>query len=143
MALEHAPQITLIGFSMGARLALSVLAEMPSEITRVGLLAPEGLGAKGMQLALAIPPKLHRQLEPLFNWLLPLPNWRILPSATQHFLQANLTAPTTAIACSFTGGCSLIFLSMRRELRYGCKTHPCPVDIAFLGENDVLVDPKP
>ena len=142
---EGKTRFNLMGFSFGARLLLATLPEYHALLDRLILLAPDGIGTKGMSMAVRTPMPVRRFL---FKWL-QRPDWflklvrfghrlRVIPPVIVNFLVFNLPR---ADRFNRTFGCWFAlnsFYLRRRRIRGYLQQSAIPVDI-FYGTKDEMV----
>lgn len=143
---EKKERFSLLGFSFGARLSLSMLPDLASQLDHLFLLSPDGIKTRGMRAAERTPVWLRQ----LFWRVLQNPAWLVsilgfgrkmglVSTSTQAFLNKNLSRPER-VRRMF--GCWLAmdsFRIKRQEIQQIWKTMALPTRV-YVGEKDPLLD---
>jgi pimeloyl-ACP methyl ester carboxylesterase len=143
---EPKKEYALLGYSFGARLALSVLPLLKPGPAFLYLFSPEGIRTKGMSAALSVPVGLRRWLYGAARrpgWIIQLALWgekmRLIPPFYRHFLQKNL-CDAQAVRRSFGCWISLRHFRLNAALiQKNLRKHPVPTEV-WVGRKDPLLD---
>ena len=139
---------TLIGYSLGGRVALSWWTDQPHRFDRVLVMAPDGL-LKNPGYRFSVDTAVGRawlnqsgrQRSSLVQLLNTLRSVRVLPA---HFHQFSLFHLETADMWSMVIDCWIslrIFWPSRRSIRRTAKAHPGVLEAHF-GERDKVIKPR-
>lgn len=145
LAREGKQTFSWLGFSFGGRIILSTLGRFAGRLNAVFLIAPDGLGTRGMALPSIIPAPLRRiwaggLQDP--GWLLRLAGHlhrrRLIDSFTLRFLRHHLGADERR-RCLLRTWMSLDHFTVRpQQVRRRLRAHEFPT-VIILGRNDRLI----
>lgn len=146
MAAERRERLSLMGFSFGGRLVLSLLPEFKDRLDQIFLLSPDGINTKGMYLAENTPVWLRRQMyRALQNpaWLLRIAEishrYGLINGVLFRFIKRNASRPER-LKRSFLWWASLdSFLLRRSDVRAFLAASGLPAAI-YLGTQDDVIN---
>jgi len=136
---------SLLGFSFGGRIVLSLLEVLAKPPHEVFLVAPDGFGTRGMRLASLPPPFFRRWLkdrieapQPWLHLAAFLRRWGVLDAYSQRFLRFFLhnEARRQALMCAWISLPN--FPVSRRRLRRFLENSGLPA-VFILGRHDELI----
>lgn len=143
---ERKTRFSVLGFSFGARLVLSMLPTLKPSLENIYLFSPDGIRTRWMTAATLTPLWLRKLLERLLRkpgWLLVLTDvarkWRLLPAFLHHFFHRHLKNPHR-IRRVFGCWYALPFFPIeRRKIREALQTSDIPTSIV-VGSRDPLLN---
>jgi pimeloyl-ACP methyl ester carboxylesterase len=145
MDAEGRERLSLMGFSFGGRLVMSLLPELKDHLDKIYLLSPDGINTKGMYMAENTPVWLRRQLyRTLQNpaWLLRITEighrYGLINDVLFQFIKRNVSRPER-LKRSFLWWASLdSFLLRRHDVRAFLAASGLPTAI-YLGTQDDVI----
>jgi pimeloyl-ACP methyl ester carboxylesterase len=148
MAEAGRERLSLMGFSFGGRLVLSLLPELKDCTDQIYLLSPDGINTKGMYIAENTPVWLRRQLfRALQNpvWLLRVTEighrYGLINGVLFRFIKRNVSRPER-LKRAFLWWASLdSFLLHRSDVRALLAASGLPTEV-YLGAQDDVIDAK-
>lgn len=142
---EGRKRFSLMGFSLGGRLVLSMLSFYAMQIDRLFLLASDGIKTKGLANANLTPMWMRHALLRLMN----NPNWflnivkmlrriRLIDRFLDRFLHHYIGNEEGRNALFYTWFSLKDFMIYRKEIVKILNTHPIKIDLFFAKDDDVI-----
>ena len=144
-ATEGADRIDLLGYSLGAKVGLSLYLRRPAAVARLWLLAPDGLQTKYLHWVEKLPGfvfdrvgRMGDQPEKLQAWARSLRDRGVLPPTAYQFVQWNLSTPERRARAVLMWHTLRDFALSPKQLRRTIAQHNTPVEL-LLGKHDPYI----
>ncbi len=147
-AKEQQRHFSLLGYSFGGRIAMSVLFYLAPQIEQLFLIAPDGLNTKVLSTMMLVPVPIRQVLRQrllqsgkLRQWLLLQSKKEELPVPIRHFIRHQLNSPERieiAFQCWISANHFQLTLS---KVKHHLQQHRTPTHL-YLGKRDRIIPVK-